>query len=71
MSATVRLNASHAGYWEIGPIFRIINIISDDADIWDYIENGDLREVQRLFKKRRASARDCASDGDTLLHVSD
>jgi len=71
MSAAVRLNASHAGYWEIGPIFRMINIISNDADIWDHIENGDLREVQRLFKKRRASVRDCASDGDTLLHVSD
>lgn len=71
MSAAVRLNASHAGYWEIGPIFRIINIISDDADIWDHIKNVDLRAVQQLFKKRRASVRDCTSDGDTLLHVSD
>jgi len=71
MSAAVRLNASHAGYWEIGPIFRIINIISNDADIWEYIESGNLHEVQRLFKNRRASVRDCNSAGDTLLHVSD
>jgi hypothetical protein len=71
MSAAVRLNASHTGYWEIGPIFRIINIISDDAEIWDYIESGDLHEVQRLFKNRQVSVRDCDSDGDTLLHVSD
>jgi hypothetical protein len=71
MSAAVRLNASHTGYWEIGPIFRIINIISDDAEIWDYIESGDLHEVQRLFKNRQVSVRDCDSDGYTLLHVSD
>jgi hypothetical protein len=71
MSAAVRLNASHAGYWEIGPIFRIINIIPGDAEIWEYIKSGDLQKVQRLFKKRRKSVRDCATDGNTLLHVSD
>ena len=52
--------------WCIKPI----NLVPDDAPIFDFCEQGNLEKVRDLFSQNLASVRDMDSDGYTPLHVS-
>ena len=52
--------------WCIKPI----NLVSDDAPILEFCEQGNLEKVRDLFSRNLASVRDVDSEGYTPLHVS-
>jgi hypothetical protein len=49
---------------------KIPRIVDPKQEIFSYVRNGPLREVQRLFEERKASPNDIRGDiGRSLLHV--
>ena len=52
--------------WCIKPI----NLVPDDAPIFEFCEQGDIEKVRDLFSRKVASVRDIDSGGWTALHVS-
>ena len=49
---------------------RPINLVSDDALIFQYCEQGNIAMVRDLLSRNLASVRDVNSYGRTALHVS-
>ena len=52
--------------WCIKPI----NLVPDEAPIFDFCKQGNLEKVRDLFSRNLASVRDVDSEGYTPLHVS-
>lgn len=60
-------NSSTQGWqWCIKPI----NLVPDDASIFEFCSEGNLEKVRDLFSRKLASVRDVNSHGLTALHVS-
>jgi hypothetical protein len=49
---------------------RAYNIVPSDSPILEYVQQGNIGEVQKLFEKRKASPYDRDPYGFTLLDVS-
>ena len=49
--------------------FRTYNIVPFEASILEYVKDGDIKSVQRLFSERKASPFDRTVAGFTLLDV--
>ena len=49
---------------------RPINLVPDDALIFEFCRQGDIEKVRGLISEKLASVRDVDSEGRTALHVS-
>ena len=47
-----------------------INLVPDDAPIFQYCEQGNIEKIRDLMSRNLASVRDVDSEGQTALHVS-
>ena len=54
--------------WQIS--IRPINLVADDALIFQYCEQGNIEKVRDLMSRNLASVRDVDFDGRTALHAS-
>ena len=47
-----------------------INLVPDDAPLFQYCEQGNIEKIRDLMSRNLASVRDVDSEGQTALHVS-
>jgi hypothetical protein len=52
------------------PILSFRSTIPDDSEIFDIVQFGTLRDLQKAFSEGTASVTDCDRDGRSLLNVS-
>jgi hypothetical protein len=62
----IRVREACSG-WLLG--LSSYHICSEDAPVFEYTLNGDLKNLQRLFDEGEASPFDRRPGGQTLLHV--
>lgn len=49
---------------------KSINLVPDDASIFEFCRQGNIEKVRQLISRNLASVRDVDSEGRTALHVS-
>ncbi|KAL4914343.1 hypothetical protein BDW62DRAFT_204734 [Aspergillus aurantiobrunneus] len=49
---------------------RVNNVIPNDAPVFKYCQEGNVKQVQKLFAERAASPYDCDSRGNSLLNYA-
>lgn len=60
-------NSSTQG-WQFS--LKSINLVPDDASIFEFCRHGNIEKVRQLISRNLASVRDVDSEGRTALHVS-